>query len=64
MIEQVWGGGGGGGGYAGTFSELLYFWSVFLFFNSPMPFLGRFYQVLHIFWLYIMCISSKIQTVF
>ena len=32
--------------------------------TSLMPFLGRFYQYLHIILPYIMCISSKSQTVF
>ena len=41
-----------------SFSELLYFFVGF-FFNSPMPFLSRLYQYLHIFLLCIMCISLK-----
>ena len=68
MIEQV---GGGGGedvprGCATIFVSVFqsYYIFVSVAFNSPMPFLGRFYQYLHICLLYIMCISSKSQTVF
>ena len=74
MIEQVWrrGGGGGGGGwmcqkdvplFCVSFSELL---SIFLcrFFNSPMPIFGSILLIFAYFWLYIMRISSKGQTVF
>ena len=67
MIEQVLGAGVDvSGGCATIFGSAFqsYYIFVLAFFNSPMPFLGRFYQYLHIFLLYIMCISSKSQTVF
>ena len=44
-----------------SFSELLYF--CVGFFNSPMPFLGRFYQYLHILLLYIMYVIRKSNSV-
>ena len=53
MIEQVFGGGGGGAMYREDVP--LFFGSAFqsyyifvsIFFDSPMHFLGRFYQYLH-----------------
>ena len=44
-----------------SFSELLYFCVVF--FNSPMPFLGRFYQYLHIFAVYYVHFIKKSNSV-
>ena len=62
MIEQVFGGGGRGGGgledvplFCVSFSELLYLCVGFP--NSPMSFLDRFYQYLHIFAVYYANIS-------
>ena len=45
-----------------SFSELLYF--CVRFFNSPVPFLGRFYQYLHIFAVYYANVSQKIKQCF
>ena len=51
MIEQVLGGGGGGGGMCRFFASVFQSYCIFVsvFFNSSMPFLGRFYKYLHIF---------------
>ena len=53
MIKRVFGG-GGGGGCAAIFgsvfqSDYIYIF-VSVFFNSPMPFRGLFYQYLHFFY--------------
>ena len=70
MIEQVWEGGGGGGvdlpgGCAAFFASAFQSYCIFVSaFLIPMPFLVWFYRYQHIFLLYIMCISSKSQTVF
>ena len=70
MIEQVLGGGGGGGGvvlggctaiFGSVFQSYYIFVSVF--FNSPMPFFGSILPIFEYVLLYIMCISSKTQTV-
>ena len=49
-LFTVWGGGGVPGGCA-AFCVSFFRATVFCvgFFNSPMPFLGQFYQYLHIF---------------
>ena len=61
------------GGCAAIFGSVSQSYYIFVSdsFNSPMPFLGRFYQYLHIFCcllyvflLFIMCISSNSQTEF
>ena len=70
MIEQVFGGGGGGreGGrwmccfFASVFQSYCIFVSAF--FNSPMPFLGRFYQYLHISCCILCAFHQKVKQCF
>ena len=64
MIEQVLGG-GGGGGCAAIFGSVFqsYYILVSDFFNSPMPFLGRFYQYLRIFAVYYVYFIKKSNSV-
>ena len=68
MIEQVLRGVDVPGECAAIFGSVFQSYYIFVsvfFFNSPLPFLGSIlYQYLHTFLLYIMCISSKSQTVF
>ena len=68
MIEQVWRGGGGGGGRGGCVAFLRQFFraTVFCvcFSQFTDAFLGSILQISAYFLLYIMCISSKSQTVF
>ena len=70
MIEQVLGGGGGEGGVdvpggcAAIFGSVFQSYYIFCrLLSIHRCFLCRFYQYLQIFLLYIMCISSKSQTV-
>ena len=65
MIEQVWGGGGDVPGGCAAFLSQFFRASVFVsdIFNSPMPIWVDFTNIC-IFLLYIMCITSKSQTVF
>ena len=74
VIERVLGGGGGGGGGAvdvlggcAAFSVSVfqsYCIFVLVFFNSLMPFLGRFYQYLHIFCCILCVFYHKVKQCF
>ena len=60
MIEQVLGV-DMPGGRASIFRSVFQSYYIFVsdFFNSPMPFLGRFYQYLHIFFCCILCVFHQ-----
>ena len=62
VIEQVWGGGGGCRFLCVSFSELLYF--CVGNFQFTHAFFGSILPIFAYFLLYIMCISSRSQTVF
>ena len=67
IIEQVWGGGGGSAGRMCCFLRQFFRATVFLcrfFFQFTDTFFGSILPIFAYFLLYIMCISSKSQTVF